>query len=101
MAALTQTRRAVGRIGFEFDANGLFCAQVRKHGTGWKLIRSRAAAATPNAVPDTDHSRSALFKANDLFQAAAGFRGSTLATSLPRNPAAACNRSLALNNADR
>ena len=83
MAALTQTRRAVGRIGFEFDANGLFCAQVRKHGTGWKLIHSRAAAAIQNAVPDTDHSRSALFKANDLLQAAAGFRGSEVASVLP------------------
>ncbi len=83
IAALTNTRNAVGRIGLEFDAHGLCCAQVRKHGTGWRLTHSRSVAVSQSTASGSGDQPSAPFRAADLLLAAAGFRGGEIASVLP------------------
>jgi Tfp pilus assembly PilM family ATPase len=82
IATLTQTRRAIGRIGLEFDSGGVYCAQVRRQGAGWQMIHSRA-VAVQEQEPQAESGSPELFRATDLIQAAVGFRGSEIAGVLP------------------
>lgn len=76
--------RATGRIGLEFDTNGIFCAQVRRSGIGWKLDQTRTFSATDEILSGLRQGTSFVpFKATELLQAAAGFRGSEVAGVLP------------------
>lgn len=81
IATLSRIRTRTGRIGLEFDGGGLRCAQVRRSGTGWRLVRSRCVATN---LDDPAEDQPA-FAATDLLLATAGFTGADLATVLPMN----------------
>ena len=79
-----RTRKNLGRIGLEFDASGLFCAQVTRAERGWKLIQTGSCAAITDSLSGQPrNSGFAPFQSTDLLLAAAGFRGAAMASVLP------------------
>ena len=83
-AVFKKNRAALGRIGLEFDTHGLFCAQVRQDGKAWEIIHSRAFAAGEDVLTGNRPNGSLVpFASTELLMAAAGFRGSDVASVLP------------------